>query len=274
MLHTNLIRTGPRFASCVAASASYDSVTFDVDVGVSVTRGISFSDDGTVMYASSSSNTGNQGAISQFDLSTAWDLSSAAADAVFEAGVSSSHIVDIIWHPDGGRFWTAQLNSEIKEYTASTDWDVTTGSFVQTHTTVLADVQSIRWNSNGTILFILNRGTDLLYAYSLSTAYDISTINTTAIATLALNPPLAQPEGIHFSPNGKSLYVTGPSSDNVVRFDLSTSWDLDTAVSAGAIVNVSSQMGGPSSVFISSDCGKLFVHDDVTDFAFQYSIST
>ena len=131
-------------------SATYTR-SFSVSALENAPRGITFKSDGTKMYIS---GTGGD-KIHEYDLSTAWDISTASLNG---SSSTISNIYGIVLNDDGTKIYVA-LSSVIKEYTMSTAYDITTIS--ETHSlSVRADsnsgttIYSLYYKPDGTRLFI------------------------------------------------------------------------------------------------------------------------
>ena len=74
--------------------------------------------------------------------------------------------------------WTGD---DVNEYTLSTGFDVSTSSFVDSFSITNTvpgkenDPRDVKFNSNGTKMFVLGRANDKVYEYTLSTGFDVST---------------------------------------------------------------------------------------------------
>lgn len=66
------------------------------------------------------------------------------------------------------------------------------------------------------------------------------------------------PEGIFFKPDGTKMYFIGASYNRLVEYDLTTAWDISTAVYVQQI-GVGGQTGQPTDVFFKPDGLKMYV---------------
>jgi DNA-binding beta-propeller fold protein YncE len=115
--------------------------------------------------------------------------------------------------------------------------------------TVPADL----WLSNdGSNVYLLNSSDDTLYQYSLSTPWDLSTL--TSYGNLVVGTEDSTPFGFAFSSDGFTLYYVGGTKDRLIKYTLTTAWDITTATfsleSTGRIYtdreNINLQIGTPS----------------------------
>jgi hypothetical protein len=170
----------------------------------------------------------------------------------------------------------------IKSAILSIPYDIrsagTTLSFDPTATT--ARVDGIRFNPTGSKLYATNGATDIIYQFSLSTAFDVSTASYDSVS-LDMSTEMANsaPRGMAFSADGTTLAVVGAgSADGIYRYTLTTGFDLSTA-SYEDFFSTATQANNPFNMEFNGDGTKMFVLQG--DFGnpsgmplYQYSLST
>ena len=124
--------------------------------------------------------------------------------------------------------------------------------------------------SDGTKLYAIGAGGDSIYQYSLSTAYDLSTISYDSVA-LSLNSQDTTPTALHFKSDGTKLYFIGLSSDTVYQYTLSTAWDLSTASYDNVSYNVARNM---SEVKFKPDGTEMYISSITEQEIVGFSLST
>jgi len=82
------------------------------------------------------------------------------------------------------------------------------------------------------------------------------------------------PIGLFFKPDGTKMYVSGPNSDAVFQYSLSTAWDLSTASYDSVSFSVSSQDLSAASIYFKSDGTKMYLAGYTGDSVYQYTLST
>lgn len=154
---------------------------------------ISFNSSGTRLYvgAERTFESGSATPIYQFDLTTAWDIETVqlveSPLVYFDQG-NVGWVVSHNWNATGSKLWVlnteAGNNSTVREYNASTNWDVTTLTLAATSPTILyRRYLGFTWNNNGTKAFFWNYEANNLYRkgeihiYDIGTPYDISYID-------------------------------------------------------------------------------------------------
>ena len=114
------------YALSTAWDISTETHTRSLDVSSQGTapRGLFFKSDGTKMYVMDT----NIKRVNEYDLSTAWDLSSASFNQYFEDTIRFGSTYALFFKADGTRMYTMSTNSTLTEFGLSTAWDVSTAS--------------------------------------------------------------------------------------------------------------------------------------------------
>lgn len=140
--------------------------------------------DGTKLYVTGTSVAASKITVFEYDLSTAWDISSASLGGSFEINTPSGVNPQGSYIRDNGTQWFAlDLSTTpptIREYSMSTAWDITSSSHVasqQLDVTVTSS-QTIWFDPSGKRLFVNDRsGTPIgVDQFDLSTAWDITSL--------------------------------------------------------------------------------------------------
>ena len=132
----------------------------------------------------------------------------------------------------------------------------------------------VKFNNDGTKMYVLGFNTDAVLQYNLGTAYQPSTavFPSKSVAAEELTP-----NGVEFKPDGTKMYVIGSTDDDVNQYDLSTAWDVTTA-SYVQNFSVSSQTSVPVKVRFKDDGTKMYVLSSVLSPAnykvYEYALSS
>jgi len=182
-------------------------------------RGMDFKTDGTAMYIACHSTD----KIYQYTLSTAWDVSTATfAQKEVSLSGTLSEVQAVTFKPDGTSMYACgPTDHEIRQYTLSTAWDVSTASYAnKTKDTNSEDSQpkGIQFNGDGTELFMAGDTTNSVYKYDLSTAYDVSTATFTAGNYVPVSIYPDNTQGLAFDPDGSRMYISDDNSDTVTEW--------------------------------------------------------
>lgn len=226
-------------------------------------------------------------------MAAAGNTSSTPASAVYKDANEYSHVrfdvmneginnvVGVFIHPDGTKFWHMAAN-DIKECNLSTAFDISThGSILTTVDT--ANIQSgnsgasgMFFKPDGTKLFVSDVD-DFLYAYDLSTAWDISTMS--SAGSKNLTAPFNNLRGPYFKPDGTKFFGIDPSLDKVKGFNLTTAWDISTigsVVSESSLLDISTTINEPSSAgfWMSDDGMQAYICGYGNDKVYHFNLST
>jgi DNA-binding beta-propeller fold protein YncE len=126
----------------------------------------------------------------------------------------------------------------------------------------------VKFNNDGTRMYVLGTGADAVLQYDLGTAYQPSTA---VFPSKSVAAEETNPVGVEFKPDGTKMYVIGDVEDNVNQYDLSTAWDVTTA-SYVQNFSINSQTGNSRKVRFRDDGTKMYVLGDNS--IYQYTVSS
>lgn len=198
-------------------SLDYNSVTFDATAQNKLMNGITFSPDGLLMFTTGRwTGGGGEVAFYQYDLGTAWDLSTATAVGVksFDIQTQTATPVGIALNNDGTMILTTDQPLEDIVGFPMSAYDIDTilvGGLVQFDTNPLElNLQGIQYKSDGTAIFSVG-GTNphSVQEYPLGTAWDLSTATQTGAVSFDLTTELGAntPLDVDFNGDGTKMYV-------------------------------------------------------------------
>lgn len=165
-------------------------------------------------------------------------------------------------------------NDAVFQYNLSTAYDVSTGSYsnlsfdISTQDTVLTDVF---FNDDGSRMFIVGRGSDSIYQYTVSSPWSINTASYDSVS-LSVSSQENSPTGIAFSSDGSKMYVVGLGSRRVRQYTLSTAWDLSTASYDNVSFLVTGETFFPRALTVDNSGTRMLVCGESS--VFQYTLST
>ena len=255
------------------AGASYTSA-FSVASQEATPFSVAFKSDGTKMYVIGS--TGDD--VNEYALSTAWDITTASFTTNFSVSAQGVNPFAITFKTDGTSFYVSDTNNFGYQYDMSTAWDVSTASYTSKSydfTSQAGSPSSIKFKSDGTKMYISNSGTDDIYQYSLSTAWDISTGSYDSV-TFAATDAGASCRAVEFKSDGTKMYIVSDTNDTVYQYSLSTVWDISTASYDSVSFSVTSQETTPTCVVFGDSGTKMYVAGlgNASDNVLQYSTAT
>ena len=212
--------------------------------------------------------------------SEGYSLASASYDSKsFSTATQDTSPTDFAFKSDGSKlFVTGQANETLYQYSLSTSWDITTASYDSVSfllTSQTTSVTSMHFKPDGTKVYIASTTPDAVFQYSLSTAWDLSTISYDS-KSFSVASQSTGPFGLFFKPDGTKMYVQSSSAtDAVLQYSLSTAWDVSTASYDSVTFDVSTQAPAPYGIDFKSDGTKMYVVDIASEEAiFQYALST
>ena len=190
----------------------------------------------------------------------AWDISTARYVQEFSVAAQEIQPQCVVFRPDGARMYVmGPVGDDINQYDLETPWDISTASYTQNVSISAQELvpTGLFFKPDGTKLFIVGTNSDAVHAYTLSTAWDIST-RTYDSVSLSVASDEATPTGLFFKPDGLRLFVVGSSQDAILEIELTTAWDISTAV-IDAAHSVQSEDGRPEDIFWHPDGTRFFI---------------
>jgi hypothetical protein len=242
------------------------SQNFSVSAQEISPTGLFFKPDGLKMYVMGYSGDD----VNEYNLSTAWDVSTAVYSQVFSVSAQELSPQGLFFKPDGTKMYVTGLNGyDVNEYNLSTAWDVSTAVYSQVFSVSAQEIgpTALFFKPDGTKMYVTGLNGYDVNEYNLSTAWDVSTA--VYSQNFSVSSQEASPAALFFKPDGTKMYVVGDSGDDVNEYDLSTAWDVSTAVYSQNF-SVSSQEASPTALFFKPDGTKMYVTgtdgDDVNEY--------
>ena len=155
------------------STASFVQV-FSVATQDIVPTGVFFKPDGLKMYI-----VGGAGQdINEYNLSTAWNVSTASFVQVFSVSGQETSPGGVFFKPDGLKMYVVGTSgTDILEYTLGTAWNISTATFVQAFFVANQGTSptDVFITDDGLTMYVLVSSADSVFGYKLGTAWDIST---------------------------------------------------------------------------------------------------
>jgi len=262
--------------------------TLDLNSEETSALGMFFSPDGFNLYVLGVQND----TIYQYGLSTAWDVTTASyASKSFYIGSQETSPYGMFFKPDGTKFYVfGNTNDNIYQYTMSTPWEISTGSYdsvfmsIETFTSSNT-IGGINFSTDGSILYLILSATFVQIRLSIpwnvgsQYVFDDTPVPEGSFPFPSTSSPLVSGEfsmyGLFFKDDGTKMYVCGSNTDRVHEIELTTPWNILTRVGGTyPSLLVSSQDPTPRGIYIKPDGTKLYVVGDSNNRIYQYSLST
>lgn len=207
------------------------SLPVTLDEGVPT--GLFFKSDGTRMYVVGSNNSPRT--LKQYDLGTAWNISTVGAASTFGFGATAIP-QDLFISPDGTKMFIVRSDGDVAtEYNLLTPWDATTAVFVRTvaivSTTPSGNHTGISFSHDGRYMYILRNevldSQDDIFMYYLPNAWSL--LGATLVNSKNIGDKLNIPRGMFVKPDDTTrMYVIGDmGADSLIyEFSLNNIFDL------------------------------------------------
>jgi hypothetical protein len=131
----------------------------------------------------------------------------------------------------------------------------------------------LAFNNNGTKMFVVGYGSDVIREFTLATAFDLSAVTNDSI-TFSVRAQDSNPRGIQFNNDGTKLYMVGEINDSVFQYTLSNPFDLTTISYDDVSVDIGGVASLPEDLVFNNNGSKMYIVDSSADAVFQYSLST
>lgn len=190
------------------------------------------------------------------------------------AHVDADYPSRLIFNPDGSRFYLAQDHMVI-QYDLAKPFDLDTATYTTSFdayaqsNSANADIYGIRFNPDGSKMFLGFSDNRVVFEYDLSANYDIATATYNNQSVQLVEA--AELTSISFNSDGTKLFATDPLNDTVEEFTLSSPFSL-----VGSATHVASHgvISTPYSGHFNSDGTRFYTLSAVSENIVQYNLST
>lgn len=248
----------------------------------SAVSGVVFNTTGNKMFTIGSSSD----RVKQYSLTTNFDIGTATYDGTAEDLVISTRDntpVGLCFNNDGSKlFVVGDQNNSVFCYSLSTNYDVSTGTFLNSFSVNSQSTTptGIRFNPTGTVMMIASNSSDRIIQYNLTTGFDLSTASYASkfINTATASPSGAaetNPQDVLFDNTGNYLYIIGYTTDTVFTYYLSTAYDLGSvSFQSTKKINIASEFPTSTGFCFNDNGTKLFITDSDRETVSQYKLTT
>lgn len=130
------------------------------------------------------------------------------------------------------------------------------------------DPYAFWFGDNGSKMYI-SSFSGIVYQYTLSTAYDISSASY-ASKNKNVSAQESLPFSVAFNADGSKMYIGGPTTTKVFEYALSTNWDVSTASYSSSDFTTGFNTYG---IQFNNDGSKMYLLNGSPDWIRQYSLS-
>lgn len=244
----------------------YDNVSLDTST-YSGSREIRFSVDGTKLYLTSSMSPYTQSVI-QYNLSSAWDLSTAAYYQSKSLVPHGSYATGFDFSTDGTMLFVMHRENSgltqfsiVYKYILTTAWNINTITYNSSSPILYGDFAwSLNMRNEGYSIYTQSPNDGCVYEHQLTTAYDVTTLVYSGNSLLD-----SSFQGIYMKDDGTRIY-----GGYLKQYNLATPFDLSTA----SLSNTYSGAwggGGGGGVHFKPDGSMFFMGAPYTQAIHQFS---
>ncbi len=209
----------------------------------------------------------------------------------FDVSAQDTQPRGIDFNNDGTKmFIVGDAENDINSYTLSTGFDLSTRTFDDINGDGSGfefsdqDVtpKYIKFNNDGTKMFLSGNSVKDINSYTLSTGFDLSTATFDDIngngTGFDISDQDVQTRGIAFNNDGTIMFYLGNLDDDLNVYTLSTGFDLSTATfndinGDGSGFDISGQVTVPRGITFNNDGTKMFIVGDAGNDVNEYTLS-
>ena len=201
---------------------------------------LSFNNDGTKLYVL------EYNAVKEYALTTGFDVTTASLAATESLSSQEGAMRGLTFNNDGTKMFTVgDSNNRVYEYALSSAFDISSLSFTDyiSVSSQESSPQEIKFNHDGTKMYISGALGDDINEYTLSTAFDISsTVTHKGSYSVSSSDSTSGATGFSFNNDGTKLFTTGSSYDRINEHSLTTPFSLVdvSGEHSGDVINTSS----------------------------------
>ena len=217
--------------------------------------------------------------IVEYNLETPYSIGALEHVDSVNLSTQATTIESFAFNDTGTKMYVLSDASTIYQYTLSPAYDVSTASY-DTVSAIKTNARSIEFNPTGTKLFYLNDVSDAIYSATLTTGWDLSTVQSDDATNMPIGGTsgVGTPDCITFTPDGLSVFTTGAGAV-IMKTDLDTAWTLQTTSVQGERHQFTPYPDAGTSAVITgisfNDTGdRMFITSDSPDFIAQVNLET
>jgi len=204
----------------------------------------------------------------------AWNVSTAVFLQSFSVTAQETAPTGVFFKPDGLKMYVIGPSGKyVNEYNLSVAWNVSTAVFVQRFSVTAQETLpfGVFFKPDGLKMYVIGQGGIDVNEYNLSTAWNVSTA--VFVQSFSVAAQEIYPYEVFFKPDGLKMYIIGSSGDDVNEYNLSTAWNVSTAVFVQSF-SVAAQETLPLGLFFKPDGLKMYVVGNIGDDVNEYNLST
>ena len=246
--------------------------SYDISTQETIVTGIVFNPDGTKMFIVGIG--GDE--VNEYSLSVGFDLSSTVTPLrTLNVSGQDDAPQDVAFNSDGTVIFVLGTGGDtIDSWSLSTAYDLSDVNATNDHvaTTALGgDPRALKFNPDGTKMFILDLTGTQVEEYALSTAYDPATKS--SATNYSVSDSGDDLQGMGFSSGGTKMFIVTSDDDDIHEYNLSTGFDVSTASYVGYYDVSYAGDRNISGMAFNSDASKMFHVDFEQNEIQEYTLS-
>lgn len=174
--------------------------------------------------------------------------------------------------PDGTIMYICGTTSHhIIQYNMSEAWNVNSAtiglSFNVANALSVTNPQDVHLSRDGTYMYFVDSGTDVIYQLSLTQAWNVNTAS--YLTQKSISSFDSAFTSMYFNANGTSMFLGGQQNDRIKEFRLSTAWNVNTATIYANSGSFNSFSPGMSGITFANNGSMLYLTDTTYDLIHQ-----
>ncbi len=254
-------QTGTATTPSGCADIAAFSRLIDVSAKEKSLNGVFFKPDGLKMYTTGATNDN----IDEYDLSVAWDVTSAIFLQALNIGGINSSPQDLFLRADGlkvyltGGFSISSGTDAVHEIDLSVAWDITTGVLLRELVVNAQDTmpQGVWFKPDGKKMYLVGNQNARVAEYDLTTAWSITTAVVLQFFNIA--PQGAPGTAIVLTSTGLKMYIVEFQAEQVNTYTLAIAWDISSAVFCQTHTTGASSETLERGLFIKPDETRMYI---------------
>ncbi len=199
---------------------------FNVTSQDNTPTGVTFSNDGTKMFVIGLQH----GNVHEYALSVPYNVISSTFSRSFNVTLQETFPEDVTFSNDGAKmFVIGKNNVMVYEYILSTPFNISNPTFIRS-----IDIRNqdsfptdVTFSNDGTKMFVLGTSNVMVYEYSLSTPFNVT--SSTFTDSISVGSQDNFPSGVTFSNDGTRMFVLGYTNNLILEYALYAPFDLNVS---------------------------------------------
>ncbi len=202
----------------------------------------------------------------------------ANASYVQNKAIGAASIYGLFMKPDGTRLYYMKYSGHLHQWNLGTPYDISTATFATNVSSPFSGLSNygtgLYFKSDGTYMYITSIGNNVVTRFTLSTAWDISTLGSAQNMSPNATAVPSNLQDLDFKTDGTVMYLV--TNSKVHAYNLSTAWDLSTVSSTtpDATFTLTNLGSSGQAIRFKSDGTEFYVLDSSGSNIIIYSLST